>query len=292
MEKEQILQIIGKNNFPIAIGGQNSDNFDFDCGIYNLIIFDGDLIPDKIVQHDSKILKIHHEDLTDKNFERLLYYENLQILQDSQWDLKILLSEIQEKKNSIFLTSAKNSIVESQLALSKAKSAIDTDDPFVTCWIKCASISLLNSILFKNRILPSPTQALASIRNLKDKNTSQFSDKIISELGIERSTSSLLSRMLKSSSGFSDMIEKNQNSLIIEKKANYLIKNSLFSDCYMFLNYQNKNNFYKIKDSLNKNSDKIHVLKVAFDLSNDVSESSQSIESLSDIARSLLNNFH
>ena len=51
--------------------------------------------------------------------------------------------------------------------------------------------------------------------------------KLFSETGIERATESLLSRMLKSTCGFSDMVEKNQNSIIIEKKANYLIQNSL-----------------------------------------------------------------
>jgi len=130
------------------------------------------------------------------------------------------------------------------------------------------------------------------MRNLKQKNTNQFVDKIIAESGIERATSSLLSRMLKSSSGFSDMIENNQNSSIIEKKANYLIQNSLFADCYLYLIYQNRNNFYKIKDSLDKNSDKIHVLKTAFDLTITSSELSGTIDSLSDISKSLLSNFH
>ena len=98
--------------------------------------------------------------------------------------------------------------------------------------------------------------------------------------------------MIKSSVGFSDMIEQNQNSIIIEKKANYLIQNSLLSDCYLYLNYQNRKNFYKIKDSLNRNSDKIHILKTAFDLSSDISESSQSINALSEITKSLLIHYH
>ena len=124
------------------------------------------------------------------------------------------------------------------------------------------------------------------------KNTNQFADKIILEMGIERATTSLLSRMLKSTCGFSEMIEKNQNSIIIEKKTNYLIQNSLLSDCYLYLNYQNRNNFYKIKDSLNKNSDKIHVLKTAFDLTNTVTELSTSIDSLQNITNALLTLSH
>jgi len=94
--------------------------------------------------------------------------------------------------------------------------------------------------------------------------------------------------MLKSSCGFADMIENNQHAKIIEKKANYLIENSLLSDCYLYLTYQNKNNFYKIKNSLNVHSDKIHVLKTAFDLTVSLSELRVSIDSMSDITNSLL----
>ena len=292
MNPDEILKIIGPSTFPIAIGGSDSDDFDTDCEIYNLVIFDGKNTPDKIIIHGSNVLKISHGDLSENNSEYLIHYENLQIIQDEQWELKMLISKIHEKKNILFSVSAKNALVESQLALSKAKNSLAKDDPFTSCWIKCGVISLIDSILFQNQILPNPVQALSSMRNLKQKNTNQFTDKVISETGIERATPSLLSRMLKSTCGFSDMVEKNQNSVVIEKKANYLIKNSLLSDCYLYLNYQNRNIFYKIKNSLNTNSDKIHVLKTAFDLTNIPSELLSSIDSMNDITNALLTLSH
>ena len=288
MNQDEILKIIGPNNFPIAYGGSNSDNFDNDCEIYNLVIFDGKNIYDEITTHGSNILKISHGNLFENKSEYLIQYENLQIIQDEKWELKMLISKIQEKKNILFSASAKNALVESQLALSKAKNALEHDDLFASCWIKCGVISLIDSILFQNQILTSPANALSSMRNLKQKNTNNFTDKIISETGIERATTSLLSRMLKSTCGFSDMVEKNQNSIIIERKANHLIQNSLLSDCYLYLNYQNKNNFYKIKNTLNTNLDKIHVLKTAFDLTNISSELLSSVESMSDVTNMLL----
>ena len=292
MNPDEILKIIGPSTFPIAIGGSDSDNFDTDCEIYNLVIFDGKNTSDKIITHGSNVLKISHGDLSENNSEYLIHYENLQIIQDEQWELKMLISKIHEKKNILFSVSAKNTLVESQLALSKAKNSLAKDDPFASCWIKCGVISLIDSILFQNQILPNPVQALSSMRNLKQKNINQFTDKVISETGIERATPSLLSRMLKSTCGFSDMVEKNQNSVIIEKKANYLIKNSLLSDCYLYLNYQNRNIFYKIKNSLSTNSDKIHVLKTAFDLINTPSELLSSIDSMNDITNALLTLSH
>jgi len=292
MNLDEIIKIIGQNNSPIALGGYDADDFDIDCNIHNLVLFDGKDISDKITTHESKTLKISHGTLSETNPESLIHYENLEIIQDPEWELKMFVSKIKEKKDVLFLSSSKNALIESQLSLSKAKNAFEYDDPFVSCWIKCAITSLIDSILLQNNILPYPAQALSLMRNLKQKNTNQFVDKIIAESGIERATSSLLPRMLKSSSGFSDMIENNQNSSIIEKKANYLIQNSLFADCYLYLIYQNRNNFYKIKDSLDKNSDKIHVLKTAFDLTITSSELSGTIDSLSDISKSLLSNFH
>jgi hypothetical protein len=292
MNLDEIIKIIGQNNSPIALGGYDADDFDIDCNIHNLVLFDGKNISDEIITHESKTLKISHGTLSETIPESLIHYQNLEIIQDPEWELKMFVSKIKEKKDVLFLASSKNALVESQLSLSKAKNAFEHDNPFVSCWIKCAITSLIDSILLQNNILPYSAQALSLIRNLKQKNTNQFVDKIIAESGIERATSSLLSRMLKSSSGFSDMIENNQNSSIIEKKANYLIQNSLFADCYLYLIYQNRNNFYKIKDSLDKNSDKIHVLKTAFDLTITSSELSGTIDSLSDISKSLLSNFH
>ena len=218
----------------------------------------------------------------------LLSYSNLEIIRDEQWDLKQLLTKIQEKRDILFSSSTKNSLVESQFALSKAKTALETNDPFLPCWIKCAGISLIDSVLLQNKIIPNPTHSLSLLRNLKNEKNNQFSEKIISETGVERATSSLLTRMLKSSCGFSNMVENNQNAKIIEKKAKHMIENSLLSDCYLYLTYQNKNNFYKIKNSLNLNSDKIHVLKTAFDLTNSSSELQSSIDSMSDITNKLL----
>ena len=289
MNHDEILSTIGSVNHPVAIGGYDSDDFDNDCQIYNLVIFDGQDNSDEIVTSDSTIFKISHGNLLEHDSQTLLSYENLKIIQDEQWDLKQLLSKIREKRDTLFTSSTKNSLVESQFALSKAKNSLKIDDPFLPCWIKCASISLIDSILLQNQIIPNPTHSLSLLRNLKHKPNNQFSERIISETGIERATPSLLNRMLKSSCGFSGMVENNQNAKIIEKKANYLIENSLLSDCYLYLTYQNKNNFYKIKDSLNVNSDKIHVLKTAFDLPSHSSELLDYIDSLMKIVNSTLN---
>ena len=288
MNKDEILEITGPVNHPVAVGGYHSDDFDADCQVCNLVIFDGKNIPDEIIIYESTSYRISHANLSEHDSAILLSLSNLEIIRDEQWDLKQLLSKIRAKSNTLFKIATKNSLIDSQFVLSKAKTALEVDDPFSSCWIKCAGISLIDSILLQNQIIPNPAHSLSLLRNLKNEKNNQFSEKIISETGVERATSSLLTRMLKSSCGFSDMIENNQNSKIIEKKAKHMIENSLLSDCYLYLTYQNKNNFYKIKNSLNLNSEKIHVLKTAFDLTNSSSELQASIDSMSDITNKLL----
>ena len=109
---------------------------------------------------------------------------------------------------------------------------------------------------------------LKNLRELPKNKTNETISVITDSIGIERATPSLLSRMLKSTIGFSDLIECNSHSKIISRKYNYLIENSLFSDCYFYLGYLNRNNFKKIQD-LHRKPELIHLLKTGFDLEND-----------------------
>ena len=107
-------------------------------------------------------------------------------------------------------------------------------------------------------------------------------------IGLERATPSLLDRMCKSTIDFSDMTEDNGHSKIIQKKHDYLVKNSLIPDCYFYLDYINRNNFIKIKDSLHRKPELIHVLKTAFDIENDMTKIEQQANILESTASDLL----
>ena len=117
MNQDEILKIIGHVNHPVAMGGYNSDTFDDDCHIYNLVVFDAKDIPDEIIIRDSNLFKISHGNLSEHNSEVLLSYSNLEIILDEQWDLKQLLSKIQITK---ILKGGKivSEIKENQIKLS------------------------------------------------------------------------------------------------------------------------------------------------------------------------------
>jgi hypothetical protein len=65
-------------------------------------------------------------------------------------------------------------------------------------------------------------------------------------------------------------VEKNNHSQIIQQKYDFFVKNSMLSDCYFYLGYVNKENFVKIKDTLNREPDLMHILKIAFDVEADI----------------------
>jgi hypothetical protein len=112
---------------------------------------------------------------------------------------------------------------------------------------------------------------LKILRDFNKNKINELISPITESIGIERATPSLLSRMLKSTLGFSDLVEHNSHSKIISQKYHYMIENSLFSDCYFYLGYINRNNFKKIQD-LHRKPELIHILKIAFDLESDTTK--------------------
>jgi len=269
MEIQKFIEEHELLGFPIGLGGCRVSDLSFDSCDYDLFIFDGKLDSGKIIQYGDEFVTIHHASLSEKNSEKLLQYHQLQILQDESWDLRMLLSKIEEKHTSLFSDFAKNCLIESQFCCQKTNEAIESSDVFAPCWQKCATFYLANAISSINHQRSSPSHMLDLLRKLKKNTINENISVVTQTVGIERATPTLLERMLKSTIGFSDLIEKNDHSKIIQQKHDFFVKNSMLSDCYFYLGYVNKENFVKIKDTLNREQDLMHILKVAFDVEAD-----------------------
>ena len=292
MNLEEILKIIPPTTYPVALGGCYAEQNNFDCCVYDITIFDESNKPESIIEKDNQLFKIHYSTLNENSVEILIQLQNMQILSDEQWELQMFLTKINKKQELIFNTFTKNSIIESQICLTKAKNGLDKSDPFVSPWIKSAGYFLTDAILSLNKYRPSPSHMLDILRNLKSNQINETLSIILNSLGLERSTPSLLTRMSKSAIGLSDLVEKNNNSKIIQKKIDCLIEKSLFSDCYFYIGYIIRNNFYRIKNSLNNYPELIHILKTGFDLEYDSSTFEADIQSLFDVTKILLKSTH
>jgi len=257
------------SDFPIGLGGCRTSDLCFESCDYDIVVFDGKSEQEKIVKFDNDFVMIHHASLSETKSSRLLQYHKLQIIHDDSWDLRMLLSKIDKNHSLLFSDFAKNCLIESQFCCQKTKDAIQMSDVFASCWQKCATYYLAAAISAINHQRSSPSHMFHLLRQLKKNPINEHISIINQTIGIERSTPILLERMLKSTIGFSDLVEQNNHSQIIQQKHDYFIKNSMLSDCYFYLGYVNKENFVKIKDTLNREQDLIHILKIAFDVEAD-----------------------
>lgn len=288
MDTTKLLQHLSLDGNPAALGGCQNDGNSFDCCEYNITVFDDKEEKDSVIDFENETIRIHHGSMKETKPNLLAQYSNMKILSDEKWELRIFLSQISEKKEKIFKTSAKSSIIDAAVCVTKAKEAIKNSDPFSSSWIKCAAYYLADAIVLSNNKRPSPTHMLEHLRSFDKNKTNEKFFQINECIGVERATPSLLDRMCKSTIGFSDMVEDNGHSKIIQKKHDFLVKNSLIPDCYFYLGYINRNNFIKIKDSLHRKPELIHVLKTAFDIENDMTKIEQQASTLERTANDLL----
>lgn len=287
MDTKKLLENLG-SEYPMGLGGCHAQKNNFSCCEYNITIFDNTNENDLVKNIDDKLVKIHHGMLSGAGLDALIQYDNMQIIFDEKWELNTVLSSIKEKRNQLFDSFTKGCLVDATICTTKARDGIQNGDPFTSSWVKCAAYFIADAIVAHNLKHPSPAHMLEDIRRF-EKNKFNENFTVVNEcIGIERATSSLLLRMSKSTIGFSDIVETNNHSKIIQKKYEYFIENSLFSDCYFYLGYINKNNLVKIKQSLHRRPELIHVLKVAFDVESDMAKIEAQAGALHNAANQML----
>ena len=288
MDFKEFIQSRQLSTFPIGLGGCRTKSYSFESCDYDLMVFDETSLNAEVISYENNLITVHHASLSETNTKKLLQYDDLNILQDDSWNLKIFLSKISEKRNLLYSDFAKNSLIESLFCCQKTKDSIENDDPFAACWQKCASYYLADAITSLNNFQSSPSHMLDSLRNFEKNSINGHISDILQTIGIERATPTLLERMLKSTVGFSDLIEKNNNSQLIKRKYDFFMENSMLSDCYFYLGYVNKENFSQIKDELNRKQDVIHILKIAFDIESDSNQLLRHVETIQTSCNELL----
>ncbi len=288
MDTKKLLEKLSIYEHPFALGGCQTDGKSLECCEYNITVFDAQDKKDSIIDFENKLIRIHHGSMKETKPNILTQYSNMKILSDEKWELRIFLSQIKEKKEKIFKTYLKSCIIDAAVCVTKTKECLKNSDPFSSSWIKCAAYFIADAIVLSNFKRPSPIHMLEQLRSFEKNKINEKFFQVNECIGVERATPSLLERMSKSTIGFSDMIEDNGHSRLIQSKHDYLVKNSLISDCYFYLGYINRNNFMKIKDSLHRKPEFIHVLKTAFDIENDMTKIEQQANILELAAKDLL----
>lgn len=288
MDIKNFLEKYSLTNHPVGFGGCKNSEHTHECCEYNITVFDGKQQEDSIMEFENEFAKIHHASLNENNSNILTQFHGMKTILDEQWELQMLLSKIKESKEKIFNDYAKNCLFDSLFCLTKSENGIKSSDPFASSWQKCAAYFIADAISVLNSTRPSPAHMLDYVRDFKKNRINEKFSVVNDCIGIERATTSLLLRMCKSTIGFSDTIEKNNHSKIIQAKYDYMVQNSLLSDCYFYLGYINRNNIMKIKDSIHRKPELIYILKVGFDIENDSTKIEQNIRLLRKAANELI----
>ncbi|MEM3007236.1 MAG: hypothetical protein QXW37_05330 [Candidatus Nitrosotenuis sp.] len=287
MEIKDLVDKFALSTHPVALGGCKAHKTTLGCCEYNITVFDGANRKDLIRQVDDIMIRIHHGTLDESDSNILQKYENIVILSDNDWSLGIFLSKIKEKKEKIRASTIKECLVDAMYYTTKAKQGLGAD-PFAAVWLKCAAYLVCDALVLLNSKTRSPTHMLEFIRKSEKSKINESFLKVAEIIGLERATPSLLERMVKSTIGFSDMIEENNHSKIIQKKYEYLVDNSLLSDCYFYLGYVNKTNILSISKTVHKQPDLIHILRIGLDLEHDQTKIEQQTKSLHKLANDMI----
>jgi hypothetical protein len=268
MDIQKIPELLSISNFPVGFGGCRNDGTNYDCCEYNITVFD-EKSEESVHEFSDQLVKVHHCSISESNVGILTQLKSLTILSDDQWKLRMLLAKIKEKNETISKSYTQSCLVDAGILANKAREDIKTKSPFASIWIKCAAYFLADALFSINSKRPSPVHMLEITRHLKKDDVNQNFSLVHQLLGVERASVTVLPRMLKSTTGFSDMVEGNGNSKIIKRKYDYLVENALLADCYFYLGYLNRNNIMKVKNNLHRNPDYIHILRIALDIESD-----------------------
>ena len=266
MDINEIISTQNLSGFHIGLSGCRTSDYFFETCPFDIVVFDEKKDDPKIVKLNDNFVIINHASFSESNSDKLLSFKNLQIIQDPSWDLQMFISKIKEKQELLYNDSSKNHLIESLFCCQKTRDAISNSDPFASCWLKCASYHLFDALLSLNRQKLGPSHMLDNIRKFPKNSINEHLQIATETIGIERATPTLLNRMVKSTMGFSDIVEKNNHSSIILSKHNSFVRNSKLSDCYFYLGYVNRINFERIKNSIAQRPDLFHILKIAFDI--------------------------
>lgn len=288
MDLKRFLADKNLQGLPAALTGCRVHGNSFDSCDHDVVIFDGKSQSNQIFSFENQFVNLHHHSIDDDRTDSLIRLDGMQIIMDDSWELGTLLSKIGEKRSKLFRDHAKNCLFDSLFCCEKCKQGLESSDVFYPCWQKCASYLLADAILALNQKTPGPSHMLELARQFEKNSTNEKISVIAQTLGIERATPSLLERMAKSTMGFSDMVEDNDQSKVIQNQHDYFVKNTMFSDCYFYLGYINKINFIKIKDSVSQRPDLIHILRVAFDLESDPALVSNHVRSVQEMCNDIL----
>lgn len=231
MDLLAVLDGMGLGAYPAGLVGCRSDGTSYASCSYDLVVFDGSHSPPTVTWSSDKAAILYRGSLREPRMSSLAGYLSMNIVRDESMELAPFLSEVEKNRDALLTNLARNNLVEAILCAERATVALERSVDMGSCWQKCSSLYLGDAILALNGHRPS-SHALATLRDIRDNRTGILAS--VETLGMERTSSTLLARMIESATGFSGMVGGTPPE-IIRLKAGALLARSKLPDCYRYL---------------------------------------------------------
>lgn len=220
---------------PLALGGCRCTKTSFECCEYNVIVFDEARSCEQMRIGDSIVL-VRHDSIDMPTFGTFAHIPHLRVIRDESWSIGPKISAIVKKQDDVFKHATKSALVDSKIILHTARKSLEKTPQVSAFWTKCAAYRLADAISYHNIIEPNGVHMMSQLRALPNTAPNNSLSTVYDCLGLERSTPSLLERMLKSAIGFLNMAGIGEiESQVIAAKAHHLESVSLFTDSYYYI---------------------------------------------------------
>lgn len=100
MDVKQIPKLLSLSDSPVGFAGCRNDQTHFECCEYDVIVMDGQS-GETVHRIQDDFVKVRHYSLDDSSSDTLYHLQDVSIINDNQWKLRMLLSKIKEKKNRL-----------------------------------------------------------------------------------------------------------------------------------------------------------------------------------------------
>ncbi len=231
VDLQAVLDGVGLGAYPAGLVGCRADGTHHASCSYDLVVFDGSHSPPRVVQYGDRAVILYRGSLQESRTPSLAGYLSMNIIRDDSMELAPFLSGVVENRDALLTDLARSNLAEAILCAQRATIALEGSVDMGSCWQKCSSLYLGDAILALSGRLPT-SHALAALRDVRGNRTGTLAS--TGTLGMERASSTLLTRMTESAAGLSGMVGGTPPE-IIRLKAGALLAGSRIPDCYRYL---------------------------------------------------------
>jgi hypothetical protein len=273
---DAIMKKYGK--FPIALTGCRTTTLALDCCEYDFVVSSDKNICE-LLHVDDNYAEIYAIRMKQNVYTLAPLLQNMEIVNDPSWVLTTLRQDVAKAMPKALSLYSRNMAVDALFYANRSRGK--NNALLSSLWLKCAAYYYLEAVIAKNGSRPMPTHMLAQLRSISENGDSKGITIASSCIGLERANRSSVSRCMEAAIRLNESIIKSHTQ-IVAKKAQFLLKSGMYTDCYFYLGYITREAAVKIAAKQRIMKDYMFMINIAMDLTTDQSSVSKLANELID----------